>query len=460
LAAVVVLVAVGATIKYTLDLRRERAAAEFRRKQSDEHIEFMVEELYKRLEPVGRVDILEDVGLKALEYFETLREAEKTDDDRARLGRTWSQIGQVRVTSGGYDEAREAFERSLAIHRNLVAQDPLRGDWQIGLSGAHFGIANIAWLTDDMDLAERHFERYLEISKTLISIDPENPTYQLELGFAWTNMAGLHYQTGETERAVEELEQAALVKRQLVACEPENRDARVSLANTLSWLFQIMLDREDYEAALGYSEEALALRRDLAQDERDAEAQEHLGIALQQIGAVLTELGRDEEAERAYREDIAISGRLSQLDPDNPQWQHGLAVSWDSLGEFYVDKGHLDKARPLFENSLRITRSLVELQPDDRDWREAFENARYYMALLEFEQGNPQRALRTLEQGRASEDASSQLDEWILLGRIHSRLGDRAAAADALERATALLKDQPSEERSLQISNLRKEIGG
>src|SRR5688500_13294332 len=115
-AAALVAVAVLGAVKYTLDLRRERAAAvaaqqeaERRRGQAEDLVQFMLGDLRGRLEPVGRLDALDGVADKALAYFASLAEEELTDADLFRRSKALTQIGEVRVAQGDL----AAAERSL-----------------------------------------------------------------------------------------------------------------------------------------------------------------------------------------------------------------------------------------------------------------------------------------------------------------------------------------------------------
>ncbi|MEE8412491.1 MAG: serine/threonine-protein kinase [Acidobacteriota bacterium] len=458
-ATLLVFVAIGAGIKYTLDLRRERAAAEFRRSQSDRHIEFMVGELYKRLEPVGRIDILEDVGRKALEYFETLSEEETTNEDRARLARTLTQIGHVHLTLGDLESATAVFERSASIHQELVDGNPADNEWQIGLSAAHFGIGNVAWLRDDLDQTRQQFEIYLEISTELMARDPEAPKHRLEMAFALTNMAALHEGLGEYDRAINEQDRAVEIKRRLVEAEPDNKDYATSLANALAWLARSRIDNGDHETGLGHLESELALRRTLAGDGRDATAQQLLSTTLNEIGLSFFTLKRYPEAEESLLEALTIARRLAQLDPGNTEWRLDAAVSSFSLGKVLLDLDRLAEALPLLEESFNELKALLALGDDaPAYWHQHFGAARYRLALLGFREGRHRRALRILADGPECDGPFYRANDLVLAGKIHAALGDAAAATRSWGAARQVLESMPAEERSGSVEELSNEL--
>jgi serine/threonine-protein kinase len=117
----VVLVALAGS-KYALDMRRGRLVALEardealqRRAQAEELISFMLGDLRKKLEPLGRLDILDDVGDQALDYFESVDEALLTDDELSKHSQALNQIGEVRIAQGNLEAALGAFRESLSM---------------------------------------------------------------------------------------------------------------------------------------------------------------------------------------------------------------------------------------------------------------------------------------------------------------------------------------------------------
>jgi len=116
-AAVVALALLG--VKYVLDLRYERGVARQRQAQAESLIEFMVGDLHPKLDELGRLDILDDVGDKALEYFESVDENLLGVEELSRYAKVLIQIGEVRMDQGDLDAALEAFRESLSRATSL-----------------------------------------------------------------------------------------------------------------------------------------------------------------------------------------------------------------------------------------------------------------------------------------------------------------------------------------------------
>ncbi|HKO58407.1 MAG TPA: serine/threonine-protein kinase, partial [Thermoanaerobaculia bacterium] len=133
LAAILVLIVLGVW-KYTVDLRRERAAAVAarqeafqRRTQAEALVGFMVGDLRRKLEAVGRLDVLDAAATKALDYAATLHPEELAVGDLLLNAEALNQLGEVRIGQGRLDEAMTAFHRSLQIAGAAARREPKNG---------------------------------------------------------------------------------------------------------------------------------------------------------------------------------------------------------------------------------------------------------------------------------------------------------------------------------------------
>ncbi|HSL82997.1 MAG TPA: protein kinase, partial [Thermoanaerobaculia bacterium] len=156
-ASVAVLAVVTALALQAIDARRE---AERRRGQAEGLIGFMVGDLRGNLEPIGRLEILDDVGNQALAYFEAVPERDLTDEEVFRRTETLRQIGEVRVARGDLPAALEAFRESLELGEGLASRDAANSAWQKGLGASHFWVGYVHWRQNELDEAEAEFRLY------------------------------------------------------------------------------------------------------------------------------------------------------------------------------------------------------------------------------------------------------------------------------------------------------------
>jgi serine/threonine-protein kinase len=234
---VLLLVLSAGALKYTFDLRRERSIAvvaredaDRRRAQAEDLIGFMVGDLRDKLEKVGRLELLEDVGTKAMRYFASVPAGSLSGEELSRRVQTIYQIGAVRQARGDLEGALESFRESLALARELSARDSSNADWQLQLAYAHFYLADALRRENDLDGAMEHLQEYRSIAQRLVARDASNKTWQLELSYAEGGVAFVQESKGNFTAARASLEHALAIKQALAAADPRSADRQQDLA--------------------------------------------------------------------------------------------------------------------------------------------------------------------------------------------------------------------------------------
>ena len=156
---------VGVT-KYTVDLARERTAAvaareeaDRRREQAESLIGFMLGDLRTRLQEVGRLELLDEVGRQATAYFNAVPPELLSGDELFRRSQSMHQIGQIRQAEGDLKAASDAYRDSVAFAEQAVARDPTNGRWQLGLATARFYAGEALRVQGELKGAMREYER-------------------------------------------------------------------------------------------------------------------------------------------------------------------------------------------------------------------------------------------------------------------------------------------------------------
>ncbi len=339
-ATAALLVAVLAGVKYTLDLRAERSLAvaaqeeaERRRGQAEDLIHFMLGDLRERLESVGRLDALDGVAAKALDYFASVGPEQLTEVDLFRRSRALTQIGEVRIAQGDLAAARQALSEARALSSDLVARQPGNGDWLMGLGAIEFWLGNVDWLQGDLAAAEERFRAYLAVADRLVAIDGTQPEWRMEQAYAHSNLGTIQNARGNVDAALEHFRRTVEVERDLVASDPREPRWQKELASGLSWLGEVLFGRGELREARAFYEEARgALERltELAPD--DTGYRFLLGLQRRKLGTTLESLGRLDEAIEEYGQSLAIHRHLMELDPANTDWRREVALSHMRLG--------------------------------------------------------------------------------------------------------------------------------
>ncbi|HEX3160919.1 MAG TPA: protein kinase [Gemmatimonadaceae bacterium] len=407
LAASAVIFLVGLATVMTVQTRRvtlARTVADQRRAQAEDLISFMVGDLRARLEPVGRLEILDGVGDRALAYFAAVPASELTPGELFRRSQALGQLGQLRMARGDLAHAMAPFRESLALAADLAARDPDNTEWQVGLGAAHFWMGYTHFERGALDSALAQFLPYLDISRRLVARDSTNPEWQLELGYAHSNLGSVREAQGDLTGALEAYRFTRDVKSRLVALDTSDMDRLLDLAHTENT-----------------------------------------------VGRALERLGRLDSARGHYLADLSIKERLVARDPDNAIWRQGLIPALSYAAAIDELSGRPAQALARYDSAARVASTLVARDTSNADWARELAVARLYAGSAAIAVGRPDAGVRLLHDARDALRAlvlrdSSKADFRMQLARAETELGrwnaqsgNTAAALAGAAAATRLL---------------------
>ncbi|MBK8474779.1 MAG: serine/threonine protein kinase [Opitutaceae bacterium] len=199
-AAAVALALVAGTVVSVAQAVRARLAerlAQTERAHAEDLLGFMLGDLRKQLAKVGRLDVLESVGDRALQHF-SARKAEGLDDATlTRYAKALSQIGEIRMDQARYTEALTAFTEAYDRASALAARHPANGDMLFERGQAEYWIGFVHWQRGEFGSAAEWLGRYHDTAAALVRLNPADPKWQGELANADHNFAALAEQRGD-----------------------------------------------------------------------------------------------------------------------------------------------------------------------------------------------------------------------------------------------------------------------
>ncbi|WP_457336886.1 TIR domain-containing protein [Rhizobacter sp. P5_C2] len=321
---------------------RARNEAQHQRAQAEGLIEFMLGDLRKKLEPVGRLEVLDSVGEKALAYYGA-QEAEVLDSTAlGHRSRAMHLIGEIRQLRGNAAQAQEVFERAAQTTAQLLAQAP--GDSQRLFEHAQsvFWVGQAAWKRGDVRTAEARLTEYRTLSEQLVRIDPSNLDWRAEVAFAHVNLGTVLLGTNRPGPALESLQAARDLLQQIAQSRPA---VRFELAQALGWRAIGYEMLGDYERALAEQREKLALFRGMPEVDRNKTAQRGIQNALNATSQYQLALGRPTEATEDAAASLRIADRLSNEDPANLFWKGDACFARLRVAEVLLARQRVAEAR-------------------------------------------------------------------------------------------------------------------
>lgn len=443
-AAVLLMAALAVAAALGVAAQVANRRAELRRGQAEDLIGFMLTDLRDKLDPLGKLEILDEVGKRAMGYFAAVPQDELSDEELARRSQALYQIGDVRIRQGDLAGALGPLRESLALAQALVDRDPASGERLFGLGQSHFWVGKIHWDQGDRQGAQQHFETYLEIARRLERIDPENLEWRLELAYAENNLGLLLRDGGDLEGALQRFQAALAILRELVARRPERLDWQFELAATHRTLGLLEQRLGSFSVARRHGLADLALRRSLlAAEPRNFLYREFLGTSLDTLGFFALQQGDLPGAAEHLMAARDIYEELVAHDPENRGWWYKLALSLSKAGAVRWHQGRRQEAIASWRKMRQIADDLVRADATQHHWRRLRALAIYREAYAAFHLGRrgaarqgAAQAIQRLEELLQARPADREARRWLVQADL--LLGCVAAGDGQPEQARAI----------------------
>ncbi len=381
-------------------------------------INFINFDLRDKLQPIGRLDIMQDIQSRVTAYYNNLgdsvqgddlerqcatnllqqadtlaaqgklpeaeklyREALQSDQQRADndpsntdwqrdLSVSLNKIGDILTAQGKLDDAKAVFEKDLAIAQTLADNDPSNAGWQRDLSVSLNKIGDILTAQGKLDDAKAVFEKSRDIAQTLADNDPSNAGWQRDLSVSLNKIGDILTAQGKLDDAKAVFEKSRDIAQTLADNDPSNAGWQQDLSASLIWIGNILSAQGKLTDAQNVFEKSRDILQKLANnDPTNTNWQRELSVSLNKIGNILTAQDKLDDAKAVFEKDLAIAQTLADNDPSNAGWQRDLSVSLNKIGDILTAQGKLDDAKAVFEKSRDIAQTLADNDPSNAEWQ-------------------------------------------------------------------------------------------
>jgi serine/threonine-protein kinase len=412
--------------------------AQRQRVQAEGLIEFMLGDLRKKLQPVGRLDALDAVGEQALAYY---AQQHDTLDAGAqgRRARALHLIGQIAEQRGHLEEASRVFERAAQATQALMARHPGDGQRIFDHAQSEFWVGYVAWRRGQRAAAEASFRRYLDLALRLTQLDPANVDWRIEKIWADTNLGVLLLEGGRAAEALQRFEQT---RRDWTALVPTRPEAHFELANSWGWIARAREAQGDFGAAIEAQRAKIDALHQVPGGAADRKAERLLALAEDDIASLQLALGDTAAALKTAGTALARIEALAAQDPSNRDWQSQACFSRLNLAEVLLAEHQPGRALAQVQLAAAEVAQLLSLDPTRADWRDKLQGR-----LLELQAQLPaaapgaarfERYLSLLRQPAAAASDERDPDRQRIAAAVEIAAGDQAAAQGVAARARTL----------------------
>jgi tetratricopeptide (TPR) repeat protein len=438
-AAAAVLAVVGiVAVRRVVD---EQVRTDQKRRDAEDIMAFMLNDLRKKLAPVGKLELLDDVANKAVRYYDE-REDRLSDADRAGRVSAMHDLGDVLAARGHTDDALREYRAASTIAQSLANGSPGNAELQSLLAASHSRIGETLEAIGDRAGALPEECEGIATAELSLWLDPADPRRLRAVEDAQASLATFYFHENNAEAALVILRSNVMIAELLAVRDPANmerqRDLAVARENLGLALFakgDLVLAAEEFHRAMDTAQRLATL------DPTNAQAQSDLASLHDRLGTVLRAQGHVPGALEEYRQEITIARQLAARDPSNVQPQRVLALAHDRMADVMLDQGDLAAALAEQREALSILQIQVAADPKNADLQHQLWSGHLRMGDVLVGQGEWSPALSEYQLAIAiakrhmdedPEDVSRVRD----LGICHDKVGDALLARG--DRAGAL----------------------
>ncbi|MBL8302328.1 MAG: protein kinase [Ideonella sp.] len=331
--------------------REARGLAERQRQQAESLVAFMLGDLRTRLEPIGRLDVMDELARQVIGYYGAQALRSLDDDALARRCKALALLGEVAYARGQRDDALARAREAVASSAELVTRRP--GDPQPLLDHAHALtlLSLVMGLIGEHDAGLAVQQQAIVSAERAVALDPARTASVFALSQIRFELGQNLAEAGRFQAALAELRKAMVQWPRDAAPDAERRLTRLQLQASVA----------DVEFHLDRHPQALATTRDVITEllawpatNEDNRLQLLLAQAWSRQGTVLEQLGHPAAARESQRLALVLGEALSAQEPADIGHRYNVLIDLLRLAELEVALGRGEAGRQQLARALAL----------------------------------------------------------------------------------------------------------
>ena len=430
-----------------------RDEARDQRREAEGLVAFMLGDLKDKLEPIGKLDTLDGVGAKVLEYYRGQDASELSDSGLMQRSQALSLSAQVAFQRGNFESAEKLFHEAMKGTDEAIRRDPEDPQRLFDHAQNVFYAAQIASQAGRSAEAERGFRDYQALALRMTALEPDNLKWRMEVQYAEANLGYVLLGLRRYPESAAQFAKALRTIEAVAQLDQANIDYQLSKAETLAWLSNAEIARGNLSAAIDARQRQVALLAKLMAGSDNVQLREKLIPAQQALGRMLGAAGRNQQALDQLTASVRTAQQLLPAEPNNSIWLNYSAGAHFALSGFLASKRQLAAAAKNLDLGCVQAATLGRLNQAAIETRIALWSCRYQRGALALLQGNSAaafdhanaavvmaRAIRSGDPGAQSYYLTRSL---MLAGDAAQRQGNGDRARAAWEQARGMLRSGP-----------------
>jgi tetratricopeptide (TPR) repeat protein len=444
-------------LAYTAVTARDEARDQ--RREAEGLIGFMLGDLREKLEPIGRLDVLDSVGARALAYYEKQNKTDLSDAALAQRSRALTLMGEMANTRGDLEGALRRYREAMAGTSEALRRNPNDPQRLFDHAQNVFWVGYIDYQRGNLDKAASAFRNYRSLADRMIALRPGDPKYRLERISADSVLGTVLFDQRHYRDAAATFQVQLDQSEKLLATSPGNRDYQSQLLNALAWLADARERNGELDEALAHRERQIGLlARMWAATPGDSNLKRNELAARRSLTRLYASRGQMREAFDQIALNNGVLAYLTKIEPNNTEWvQTGAGMRLEQA-ELQLSVGRIAEARQSGQAGCTAAAQLVQRDQSVDLWRiELQRRCTVFRAKLALKTNDTPAALaearRLLAFSRADGNpvsrAMSTAHANMMLGEALAASGQKEAARGAYQTAATIwpknIEEVPSE---------------
>ena len=247
--------------------------AQQKRQEAESLLGFMVGDFADKLRSVKRMDLLDGISNKALEYFTnqadepsslfSFNDQKAEFNNRFQYAQTLEAMGEVAYSRGKTIEAFTAFENARIRLEALLKIQPDNLEL-LTLAGANaFWLGQLHYDKSDYAATEPLFKKYHAYSETMYSLAPNDFNSIMELSYSHNSLGSLYIEKSDYIAAKQRFTKSLALKNKALELKPNNKNLLRDKADTISWLAKTEEKLGGFSTTVNMLENALTVVKDM-----------------------------------------------------------------------------------------------------------------------------------------------------------------------------------------------------
>ncbi len=392
------------------------------RHDAEQLISFMNQELKRELIPLGKLDLMESLGIEILGYFRN----SGINNVNATLHTAMAQklLGEVYTQQGQRSKAKNHFEQAQTLLNEILHKQPQLPKAIFELGQVNYWKGYLAYLDTHYSEAKQHWKQYFQLSQQLVTLDQHNSQYLNELSYAHNNLGTLALLLHQHKDALYHFQESAHLKQQLVT--DSSVDIQIELVDTYSWIARTYDYLGQTEKSRSHYEKQLDTLININKQNNSSKSQQYyLAVAHQNMANINFILNNLVDALDDLRRSLIILNELIEYEPSNVEYQESKVFTLTMLGQIYRLLEQYDLSQLHLSQSLAMAQSLTTPQTQSKKGHFYLSKIRYELGRYQQTQGHLKSAYNQYQKALTQnliETNESYHQELVAL--IHLRLAE------------------------------------